>query len=179
MAEQNIQQNNSQENSEYTFRDLFDQVRAHWGWFLISIIACLALAMFYLKTTHPEYVRTATVLIKDQKKGGAGVTESALFSELGIMGGVSTVDNEMIVFRSTKLMADVVRRLGLNVAYIKPGLLKNEDLYGRSPIEVEFLDKNDTQNIFFVVTLKDDTGVVSHSFIIDNEKYSYKKDVGS
>ncbi len=88
MSDQNIQQNNvSQEDSEYTFRDLYDQVRAHWGWFLVSIVACVALAVFYLKVTSPEYSRSATVLIKDEKKGGASVTESALFSELGIMGG--------------------------------------------------------------------------------------------
>ncbi|MBQ8650276.1 MAG: hypothetical protein IJ483_03465, partial [Flavobacteriales bacterium] len=179
MSDQNIQQNNvSQEESEYTFRDLYDQVRAHWVWFLISIIACISIAVLYLKTTHSEYSRTATVLIKDEKKGGAGVTESALFSELGIMGGVSTVDNEMIVFQSTKLMEDVVRRLGLNVVYVKPALFKSEDLYGHSPIVVKFLDNDDTEPIQLVITPRDDKKFSIHSFVIDEEKYSYKREAG-
>ena len=179
MSDQNIQQNNvSQEESEYTFRDLYDQVRADWAWFLISIIACISIAVLYLKTTHSEYSRTATVLIKDEKKGGAGVTESALFSELGIMGGVSTVDNEMIVFQSTKLMEDVVRRLGLNVVYVKPALFKSEDLYGHSPVVVKFLDNDDTEPIQLVITPRDDKKFSIHSFVIDEEKYSYKREAG-
>ena len=72
MTERNItvaQEKN--EDTEYTLRDIFELVKANWIWFAVSVAVCVILAFFYLKITHNIYSRTATVLIKDEKKGGS------------------------------------------------------------------------------------------------------------
>lgn len=41
-----------------------------WPWFVASIILCLAGAWLYLRQTTPVYNISASVVIKDDKKGG-------------------------------------------------------------------------------------------------------------
>ena len=176
MTERNItvaQEKN--EDTEYTLRDIFELVKANWIWFAVSVAVCVILAFFYLKITHNIYSRTATVLIKDEKKGGSIVSESALFSEMGIIGGKSNVDNEMVVFRSNKLMTDVVRCLKLNITYTKPGIFKDEDLYGKSPVTISFVDHNDEQNISFLADISDSVSINVHSFMIGKEKSDFSR----
>ena len=177
MSEQNNSNIENTQENEYTLKDLFEQIRGNWVWFVASIITCLLVASFYLKVTHSEYMRSATVLIKDEKKGGAGATESAIFSEMGIMGGKSNVDNEMIVFKSNKLTHDVVKSLNLNINYIKPGYLKDKDLYGISPISVSFIDNSEVQSSSFSVIIEDSLNVTIKSFVIGDEKFAYSQKI--
>ena len=39
-----------------------------WWWFILSVLAFLALAIFVIKTSTPVYSVQSTVLIKDTKK---------------------------------------------------------------------------------------------------------------
>lgn len=48
-----------------------------WHWFAASVIICLAAAWLYLKYTTPVYNISASVIIKDDKKGGAAGSISA------------------------------------------------------------------------------------------------------
>ena len=99
-----------QEENGLNLGDMFKIIIANWYWFVISIIVCVAGAYLYLAKTPPIYTRTATVLIQDERKGGA-VSESAAFNDLGIMYGGRNVDNEILVFKAHRLMETVVRRL--------------------------------------------------------------------
>ncbi|CDE76900.1 tyrosine-protein kinase [Bacteroides thetaiotaomicron CAG:40] len=54
----------------------------HWPWFVGAVLLCLVGAWFYLHWATPIYNISATVLIKDEKKGGG----AGLSSELEDMG---------------------------------------------------------------------------------------------
>ena len=41
-----------------------------WPWFVASVIVCMACAWIYLKQSTPAYNINASILIKDEKKGG-------------------------------------------------------------------------------------------------------------
>ncbi|MGG6494856.1 UNVERIFIED_CONTAM: chromosome partitioning protein ParA, partial [Bacteroidetes bacterium 56_B9] len=97
------------------------------------------------------YSRKATVLIRDDKKGG-GMGESALFADLNLFGGARSVDNELLVFQSRSIMENVVRRLSLNMSYKVRIGLRTIELYTQSPIKVAFLDAEDNQYIHVCVT---------------------------
>lgn len=78
------------------------------------------------------YTRTASVLIKDDAKGGA-MSESAAFEDLGLFGTKRNVDNEVLVFKSRRLMTEVARNLHLDVSYTVKDGLRTVELYTQSP----------------------------------------------
>ena len=64
----------------------------HWPWVVVSVIICVAVAWGYLRLTTPVYNISATVLIKDEKKGG-GANMSSELEKMGMNGFVSSSGN--------------------------------------------------------------------------------------
>jgi len=131
--------NTSEQNSniqEQFFKYLF-----HWKWFLLSVFIGLFLAYTNLRYSIPTYQVTATILIKDDKKGGGLATEISTFSDLGF-GVKSNVDNEVEVLKSRKLVEKSITNLGLNVTYYQEGLVKTSESYKKLPVKVNFFNSS-------------------------------------
>ena len=79
---ESTQQRGSGEATIYslTLADILYIVRSNWYWFLISAVVCLCIALIYLGYKAPLYQRTATVLVKDSKKGSS--SDLTAFSDL-------------------------------------------------------------------------------------------------
>lgn len=110
----------------------------HWPWFVVSVIICIACAWGYLRLATPVYNISATVLIKDDKKGG-GASMSSELEKMGLDGFVSSsnnVDNEIEVLKSKSLAREVVNNLGLFVTYKDEDEFPNRELYRTSPVVV-------------------------------------------
>ena len=110
----------------------------HWPWFVVSVIVCVALAWGYLRLTTPVYNISATVLIKDEKKGG-GANMSSELEKMGLNGFVSSssnIENEIEVLKSRTLAREVVSSLGLFVTYMDEDKFPNKELYRTSPVLV-------------------------------------------
>ena len=137
------EENKNGKGSEMTeeqidFRALLFKYIIHWPWFVISIIICIACAWGYLRLTTPIYNISATVLIKDEKKGG-GASMSSDLEKMGLEGFVSSssnVDNEIEVLRSKSLAREVVNNLGLFVTYMDEDEFPSKELYHTSPVLV-------------------------------------------
>ena len=113
-----------------------------WWWFVLSVLALLALAVFYIKTATPVYAVKSTALIKDTKKTPSG--DMGMLSELGGFGsmGTNSIENEIEVLKSKKLMHDVVTDLGLQTSVINEKGLKKKELYGKSsPVLVQLISE--------------------------------------
>ena len=141
-----------EQNEEINLADVLMLVRANWKWFACSVLACLVLAAFYLASTPRTYSRKATVLIRDEDKGGGGIGESAVFGDLSLLGGTRNVDNEVLVFQARSLMEEVVRRLSLDMSYVRREGLRPLELYTQSPVRVSFPDAEPNQYIRLAVT---------------------------
>lgn len=109
-----------------------------WPWFIASVITCLVCAWLYLKTTTPVYNISASIIIKDDKKGGNAGSDLSAFEDLGIVSSSKNIDNEIEILRSKSLIKDVVSELGLYINYSGEGSFSNTDLYGTSPVLVHF-----------------------------------------
>lgn len=144
--------NSSAEEQEITLGDLFFVLRMNWKWFVLSILVCVGIAYLYIKITPNEYSRSATVLIKDNTKGGAPMGETALFQDFGMFNLKSSVDNEMLVFQSKRLMQDVVIRLGLDKSYKVREGLKLVELYTQSPVSIQFLSPDCPDGLSMTIT---------------------------
>ena len=127
-----------QSEEQVNIQELLFRYLIHWPWFVVSIIICIACAWGYLRLTTPIYNISATVLIKDEKKGG-GASMSSELEKMGLEGFVSSssnVDNEIEVLRSKSLAREVVNNLGLFVTYMDEDEFPSKELYHTSPVLV-------------------------------------------
>ena len=111
-----------------------------WKWFFLGIIVCMFFAFLYLRYTIPQYKASATILVKDEKKGGM-LSELSAFSELGLGGVKSNVDNEIEILKSRSLIENTVKKLNLNVSLFMNGRINDGEIYKTPPIEVVFFNK--------------------------------------
>ncbi len=127
-----------QSEEQVNIQEILFRYLIHWPWFVVSVIICVACAWGYLRLTTPVYNITATVLIKDEKKGG-GASMSSELEKMGLDGFVSSsnnVDNEIEVLRSKSLAREVVNNLGLFVTYMDEDEFPRKELYHTSPVLV-------------------------------------------
>ena len=113
--------------------DLLHLYRKNWRWFLLSIFITTSLAVLYLVKKQPVFLRSAEVLVKEENGGmpSVGGDLGAMAADLGLFSSSSSVYNEMFAMKSPYVMDEVVRRLHLDMAYIKQGFIK-EKLYGKT-----------------------------------------------
>lgn len=136
---------NTQE-SEIHINEIIKPYIRKWPWFVISALAALILAYFYLKIATPVYNVKSTVLIKDAKSnnlGGSGV-EAGVLRDLSGIGGMSTnsIDNEIEVFKSKKLMHEVVSNKNLETVIMSESKFSDKELYAdTSPIIVNVINE--------------------------------------
>ena len=120
------------------FRALLFKYIIHWPWFIGAILICMVGAWFYLYWTTPIYNISATILIKDDKKGGGAGLSSELedIGLSGLMTSSKNIDNELEVLRSKTLVKEVVNQLGLYITYRDEDEFPAKDLYKTSPVQV-------------------------------------------
>ena len=138
MVEEKKEKCMEQSEEQFNIQETLFRCLVHWPWFVFSVIVCIACAWGYLRLTTPVYNISATVLIKDDKKGG-GTSVSSELERMGLDGFVSSsgnVDNEIEVLRSKSLSEEVVNNLGLFVTYMDEDELPKKELYQTSPVLV-------------------------------------------
>ena len=158
---------NNLEEQEINLREELDKYLRYWPWFILGVLASIALAFVYLKLTVPVYNTVASVIIKDDEGSAGGIgSELAAFEDLGLLGGMSTssIENEIGLFKSRRMMVNTVSALKLNISYFDTEGLKADELYLNTPFSVEVisLDKRglleaqeNEENEFFI---KPDSG---------------------
>ena len=145
---------NVNEIQTFTIQDMVSMVLKNWYWFVISVVLFVGIGVLYVMKSSPVYQRNATIMVKDSRKG-SGANEMAIFGELAGLSTRRNVDNELFVLQARRLMVEVVERLGLTVNYTTRSGLRTVDLYRRSPIDVLFVNDNDTERCSFKVDLGD------------------------
>ena len=120
------------------FRALLFKYIIHWPWFVGAVLLCFVGAWFYLHWATPIYNISATVLIKDEKKGGGAGLSSELedMGLSGLMTSSKNIDNELEVLRSKTLVKEVVNQLGLYISYTDEDEFPAKGLYKTSPVQV-------------------------------------------
>jgi len=141
--EENPSNFDKKHEDSFDIHELLDRYLRHWKWFVFGVFVCLVAAVLYLRYTIPIYSASATILVKDEKKGGLQ-SELSAFSDLGLMAGVkNNVDNEIEVIRSRSIIGGVIKKSGFNVTYTVVGRVKSMELYESKPIEFSFYNVND------------------------------------
>lgn len=126
------------EDEKIDIQQLLFKYIIHWPWFVGAVLVCLIGAWIYLRMATPVYNISATVLIKDDKKGGNTGSMVGL-EELGLSGLISSsqnIDNELEVLRSKTLVKEVINLLNLYVSYTDEDGFPSKNMYKTSPVLV-------------------------------------------
>lgn len=107
-----------QVSNEVNIKEIIKPYLAKWWWFMISVLIMLALGIFYIRTATPVYSVQSSILVKDARK--APSSEMGMLSQLSGFGGMQTnsIENEMEILKSKKLVQDVVKELDLQTSLI-------------------------------------------------------------
>ena len=160
--------------STFTLQDFIQLILGNWYWFIISLGICGMVAMLYLCYTPPTYLRTATVLVKDSRKGSS--SEVTAFND--IIGGMGrrSVDNEIHIFKSRHLMEEVVTQYDLATRYTKKVGLRITDIYGHEPVIVKFLS-SPSKTESFKYSIEDNGNIKFYGFT-NNEEFITTASIG-
>lgn len=162
------------QEEEIDLREELSKYLRHWPWFVATAIICLLLAFLYLRYTTPVYDTTATIIIKDEdKKGGAAGLEA--FADLGMFNGLGTnsIENEIGILKSRRLLNSVGKNLQLQVTSYKDGNIQLTELYENKPFNIQLLEYKEEKLEklgFFKLEVLDST-----SFEISNEELGFSK----
>lgn len=148
-------------NQDINLKDLFFYLLSKWRWFLLSILVFGSLSWLRYAQSPFVYFRQATVIIKDP----SNKTTTAGLDRYDNYINKVNVANEILQFRSKKLMQEVVKRVHADISYLhKEGLRENE-LYTKAPVAVVFPDATPEQYLSFKVTLRDKQTVTVSDFM--------------
>lgn len=133
---------NELKEQEINLNEIIKPYLRKWLWFVFSAIIALLIAFLYLRYATPIYNVISTVLIKDAKKYPSN-DQFGVLQDLSGLGGMGTnsIENEIEIFKSKKIMNQVVNELGLeNQIYLKGNVIKTE-LFGEdSPIIIRTIN---------------------------------------
>lgn len=138
MSQQN--QISRPQEEEIDLREELEKYLKYWPWFALTVFVCVLLAFTYLKITTPVYHTLASIIIKDEKTKSPS-SEMAAFADLGLLGGMGTnsIENEIGILRSKRMMTNVIKALDLNVTYFNEDAIKSPELYRNTPYFVQVL----------------------------------------
>ena len=111
-----------------------------WPVFVVLIGVALGISHVYLRAQTKIYTAAAKVMIKDPQKSSS---EMQVLEGITKMADKKSIENEIIVLRSSNLMQKVVKELNLYASVFNEGNVQTEELYrDNAPVVFEALNKD-------------------------------------
>ncbi|WP_027385697.1 GumC family protein [Chryseobacterium gregarium] len=139
--------NNSQSDESIKEINIQESIKPYlknWVWFIIIPVLTLLLTYVYLKFVTPVFNVKSSVLIKDAKSTPSVGEEFSVLQDLSGFGGMGTnsIQNEIEIFKSKKLIQDVVKTLHLQISvFAKQGVISKELYADTSPFEIKVVNE--------------------------------------
>lgn len=134
----------------------------YWPLFVTLVVLAIGCAYIYLRFTTPMYETTATILIKDEKKGAV---ESKTIESLDQLSSKKIIENEIEVIQSNSLIDDVVKELHLYAPVYQKQQFKKVLAFSSSPIQIEIDSADDIEpvaNVEFKFNKVDSTVAIAN-----------------
>ncbi|MDR2385841.1 MAG: hypothetical protein LBD80_09340 [Tannerella sp.] len=150
---------NKDQKSELEYlKETFLFLLKYWYCFVITMAVCVVIAVIYIKNKKPVLRVVSTVSLRHDESiiSGASMGKSnSVLSAFGFGGGSENIEDESIKMGSHGYVKKVIRELGLNVEYTKPGFLGlgATKLYDKSPVVLS-VDKARADTLTPVIVFK-------------------------
>ena len=177
---------NSQELQEkdINIRELIKPYLDRWLWFVVGAFLALLGGYLFIKLSTPIYRTETTILVKDAKNNKLPEGASGLFDLSGIGGmNVNSIENEIEILKSKKLIEQVVKDLGLTVEVYQEDAFTKKELYkDTSPIIINVIgekkDASDEQKkLDILLEIKGNELILSSDKMPDVIRTTYNKTI--
>lgn len=155
-----VNQKTTAKGGRSALSDLLFKYSPYWPIFIAFLIISLCAAWFYLRVTPKKYEIEASVLIKDDKKG---TSDGDAITSIQQINRKKIVENEIEIFRSRTLMAEVVKNLRLYAPVQEESKFAPKSAYTTSPVVVEAEDLDNVtpaKKVLFQYNEKDSQVVI-------------------
>lgn len=113
---------------------IWEKYFPYWPLFLIMACLSISIAYIYVRYRIPLYESSATLLIKDEKRG---MEDTKTMESLNPISTKKTIENEIEILKSRALMLDVAKRLYLYAPVYEKGRVQNMSAYATCPVKIE------------------------------------------
>lgn len=128
-----IQNQSGSKKGDNLFTLLLYRFVPYWPLFAVLVILGVAGAYLYLRLTPPIYQASATIIIKDERRG---VDDSKIMEPMDAFSSSKIVENELEVIKSRVLLKQVVNALSLYAPIMEDAGFQKYSAYTTSPIVV-------------------------------------------
>lgn len=132
--------NNPFQKDENLVTQLISRYISFWPIFILSAVLAIGAAYVYLRYATPLFEATATLIIKDEKKGYG---DSQGMEALNLMSTKKIIENEVEVLQSRSLMDKVVKSLRLYAPIHQEGKIRELPAYLSSPLTIEIYNPDE------------------------------------
>lgn len=177
---------NSQELQEkdINIRELIKPYVDRWLWFVVGAFLALLGGYLFIKLSTPIYRTETTILVKDAKNNKLPEGASGLFDLSGIGGmNVNSIENEIEILKSKKLIEQVVKDLGLTAEVYQEAAFTKKELYkDTSPVIINVIgekkDASDEQKkLDILLEIKGSELILSSDKMPDVIRTTYNKTI--
>lgn len=128
--------NDNKFDESVSFQDLLDKYLRYLKWFILSILIFPIISLVYLQFVSEKYEVSASILIKETEKGSS-FTDLSSFEGFGLFGdGNNSLENEIQILKSRKLITNVVNELQLNIRYFQDDFPLKKEKFTNSPVSL-------------------------------------------
>ena len=177
---------NSQELQEkdINIRELIKPYVDRWLWFVIGAFLALLGGYLFIKLSTPIYRTETTILVKDAKNNKLPEGASGLFDLSGIGGvNVNSIENEIEILKSKKLIEQVVKDLGLTAEVYQEDAFTKKELYkDTSPVIINVIGEkeeasDEQKKLDILLEIKGNELILSSDKMPDVIRTTYNKTI--
>lgn len=167
----NTQLENDREVSQV--KDALRRYFKKWPWILLSMSISIFLSIIYMKFKPNSYSVETTVKVKGSNQFSD--PNDLLFGR-AYRPAFGKNQDEAVVLQSFPLIKTAVERLGLNITYYQLGSFGKREIYGKSPIEVKYVNHvndNDYNFAFDLEVLNQSSFKLSSEALYLNSEFNF------
>ena len=151
------------QKEENLVTQLISKYIMYWPVFVIFFGLAIGAAYTYLRYTTPLFEATATLIIKDEKKG---YEDSKMMESLNMISTKKIIENEIEVLQSRNIMDNVVKSLHLYAPVSQEGKIRTVSGYLISPLTIQASNPDSIKEVPKVLMSYDEK---SGSVILNNK----------
>ncbi|MFT4683490.1 MAG: capsular exopolysaccharide synthesis family protein [Flavobacteriales bacterium] len=166
-----LNENYIQENIEgkYDLKKEFFKYLFFWRWFVLSIIICFIISLFYIRYSHDIYNTSAKIKILDKQSATLELpSASDFFSNDKI-----NLENEIELLSSYSILNKVINKLNLNASFFNVGDITSKRTV-TFPFDFEQLISNDSINEDLIFDISYHDNVIKIKDINKDTIYLFK-----
>lgn len=123
-----------QQPQESLIAEIIVKYKPYWPVFLLLSLFFISMAFVYIEWAQPKFRATASLIIKDEKKG---YEDPSLMESLNLMRSKKIIENEIEVLQSTQNIESIIKELKLYIPIYEQKGWKKRRIYESSPFVME------------------------------------------